>query len=114
MNLNEAFMDMYSMTDKAILEELGARVKALRLRKNRSQMELSEASLLSLNAIKSLEAGKGKLSTLIAVLRELGALNEINQFIPEITISPIELAKRQGIKRLRARSKRGSPYKKGK
>lgn len=84
------------------------------MRKNRSQVELSKASLLSLNAIKSLEAGKGKLSTLIAVLRELGALNEINQFIPEITISPIELTKRQGKIRLRARGKRGSPpYKKG-
>ncbi len=96
-------MNLYAMTDSAILLELGARVKALRLRKNRSQKELSEATLLSTNAIKSLETGKAKLATLIAVLRELGALDEINQFIPEISISPIELAKRQGKKRLRAR-----------
>lgn len=100
-------MNLYAMTDKAILLELGARVKALRLQKNRSQEELAEATMLSLNAIKSLEAGRAKLTTVIAVLRELGALDELNHFVPEITISPIELAKRQGKKRLRARGTRG-------
>lgn len=98
-------MDYYSMSDNALLAELGARIKALRLRNNRSQQELSEATLLSLNAIKSLEAGKGKLSTIVAVLRELGSLDELDHLIPEITISSIELAKRRGKIRLRARSR---------
>ncbi len=105
-------MNLYAMTDSAILLELGGRVKALRLRKNRSQKELSEATLLSLNAIKSLEQGKAKLTTVVAVLRELGALEEINHFIPEISISPIELAKRQGKRRLRARISRENINKK--
>lgn len=100
-------MNLYAMTDKAILLELGGRVRALRLRKNRSQQELADATMLSLNAIKSLEGGRAKLATVIAVLRELGALDELNHFIPEITISPIELAKRHGKKRLRARGRRG-------
>jgi len=52
--------------------------------------------LLSLNAIKSLEAGKGKLSTFIAILHELGALDDIDHFVLEIMISPIESAKRRG------------------
>lgn len=106
-------MNLYAMTDSAILLELGARVKALRLRKNRSQKELSEATLLSLNAIKSLEGGKAKLSTVIAVLRELNALEEINHFIPEISISPVELAKKHGKKRLRARINHNNANKKG-
>lgn len=101
-------MDFYAMSDKAILTELGSRIKALRLRRNKSQEDLSKATLLSLNSIKSLEAGKAKLSTCIAVLRELRALEELDNFIPAITISPIELAKRRGKKRLRAHSTRSN------
>lgn len=100
-------MDYYSMTDKAIAAELGTRIKALRLRKNLTQQQVAEAVVLSLNSIKSLEAGKGKLSTLIAVLRELGALDALDSFIPEATISPLQLAKQHGKKRQRASGSRG-------
>ena len=95
-------MDYYSMSDNAIQAEIGARLKALRLQKNRTQNDLSQAIGLSVNVIKSLEGGKGKLSSLIAVLRELGRLDGLSQFIPEQKISPIELAKREGKKRIRA------------
>ena len=99
-------MDFYSLSDKAIQQELGHRIKALRLRKNLTQQELAEAATLSLNAIKSLESGRGKLSTLIAVLRELGTLDHLDKFIPEISISPLQLAKMQGKERERASGKR--------
>jgi putative transcriptional regulator len=99
-------MDLYSLTDKGIEEELGGRIRALRLRKNITQKELAEATTLSLNTIKSLESGSGKLSTLIAVLRELGALDHLNSFIPETSISPIQLAKMQGKGRVRASGER--------
>jgi putative transcriptional regulator len=99
-------MDLYSLSDKGIEEELGGRIRALRLRKNITQKELAEATALSLNAIKSLESGRGKLSTLIAVLRELGALDQLNSFIPEAAISPIQLAKMQGKGRKRASGER--------
>ena len=99
-------MDFYSLSDKAVEDELGNRIKALRLRKNITQKELAEAATLSLNAIKSLESGRGKLSTLIAVLRELGALDHLNSFIPEPSISPIQLAKMQGKERERASGER--------
>jgi len=98
-------MDFYSMTDKGIAAELGSRLKSLRLRRNLTQQELSEATALSLNTIKSLESGKGKLSSLVAVLRELGALDALDSFIPEVQISPLQLAKRQGKKRQRASGK---------
>jgi len=90
------------MTDKAIAEELGSRIRSLRLRNNRTQQQLSEAVALSLNVIKSLEVGKAKLSTCIAVLRELGALDALDQFIPPTIISPVQLAKQQGHQRQRA------------
>ena len=95
-------MDFFSMTDKGIVAEIGSRIKSLRLRRNVTQQQVSEATALSLNAIKSLEAGKGKLSTLVAVLRELGALDPLDSFIPEVSISPLLLARHQGKKRQRA------------
>lgn len=98
-------MDFYAMTDRGIEAEIGERLKALRLRKNITQKELKETTLLSLNAIKSLESGKGKLSTLIAVLRELGALEHLDYFVPEVTISPLQLARMRGKQRKRASGK---------
>ncbi|MBU1640483.1 MAG: helix-turn-helix domain-containing protein [Proteobacteria bacterium] len=95
------------MTDKAIKAEIGARVKALRLRRNRTQKQVAEAAAVSLNVIKALEAGRGKLSSLIAVLRELEALDGLDQFIAAQKISPLQLAKQQGKKRQRASGDHG-------
>lgn len=95
-------MNFYVLSDKCIEEELGNRFKALRLRKNITQKELAAATLLSLNSIKALESGRGKLSTIIAVLRELGELDHLDSFIPKESISPLQLAKMQGKVRERA------------
>ena len=85
-------MDYYIVSDSTILKELGERLRKLRLRKNITQEDLAERALLSVGTIKSLETGKAKLSTLVAVLRELGALDQLDQFIPPVTISPIKMA----------------------
>ena len=95
-------MDSYTMTDKAILAELGGRIKTLRLRKNLTQQQLAEATALSLNSIKALEKGHAKLSTLVAVARELGVLDSLIGSIPDIPVSPLQLAKQQGKVRQRA------------
>jgi len=100
-------MNYYSMTDRAIAEELGQRFRTLRLRQNLTQQQLADAAAVSLNVIKSLEAGRAKLSTCIAVLRELGALDALDQFIPPVAVSPLQLAQRQGRPRQRASGSRG-------
>ncbi|MBE9549644.1 MAG: helix-turn-helix transcriptional regulator [Proteobacteria bacterium] len=87
-----AIIDYYIVSDTTILKELGARLRKLRLRKNITQEDLAERSLLSVGTIKSLEAGNGKLSTLVAILRELSALDQLNQFIPPVNISPLKMA----------------------
>ena len=99
-------MDYYSMTDKAICVELGTRIKALRLRRNRSQQQVANAAAVSLNVIKALEAGRGKISSLVAVLRELEELDSLSQFIRIPEVSPLQLAKQQGKKRQRATGSR--------
>ncbi len=100
-------MDFYVLSDKAIATELGERFRALRLKKNITQSGLAKLTMLSLNSIKALESGHGKLSTIIAVLRALSALDDLNSFIPESAISPIQLAKMQGKVRERASGYRG-------
>lgn len=99
-------MDFYSLSDKLIATELGERFRTLRLRHNITQQELAEASALSLNSIKALEAGRAKLTTIIAVLRELHALDELNNFIPEASLSPLQLARMKGKVRQRASGSR--------
>ena len=100
-------MDIYSQSDKNVAKELGARIRALRLGQDITQKALAGAAMLSLNAIKALETGRGKLSTLIAVLRELKALDQLDQLLPEASISPLQLAKMQGRERQRASGERG-------
>ena len=94
------------MTDEAIGAELGARLKAWRLRLNLTQQELSDATALSLNVIKSLEGGQGKLASLIAVLREFRLLDTLDTFIREPGVSPLQLARQKGRVRQRASGKR--------
>lgn len=101
-------MDFYALSDRYIEQELGNRLKALRLQKNITQKDLAEATTLSLNSIKSIESGRGKLSTLIAVLRELEALDQLDNFIPEVSISPLQLARMHGRVRKRASGKQHS------
>lgn len=100
-------MDYYSLTDSAIESEIGDRLKALRLRRNITQKALANATGLSVTAIKGIEAGGGRLSTLIAVLRELKALDQLEHFIPEITVSPLQLARSKGVQRQRATGRLG-------
>ena len=99
--------DYYTLSDSAIEAEIGARLRALRLRRNITQQALADAAGLSVTAIKGIESGRGRLATLIAVLRELSALEQLEHFIPAITVSPLQLARRKGAKRERASGSRG-------
>lgn len=101
-------MNYYGMSGRAIAEEIGRRLRELRLQKNKSQVEVHNNTLLSLNRIKSAEKGEVKLSTLIALLREYGRLDSLDAFIPEPGISPLQIAKMKGKKRQKAGGKRKS------
>ena len=104
-------MDLYAMTDFAIAGEIGRRLRALRLRKNRSQADLADATGISRVTIDRLERGEGKITTLLAVLRELEGLEGLDAFVPDsfMTPSPLDLVRRQGRMRKRATGKRTMP-----
>lgn len=86
-------MDYYTQTDAAIAKLLGQRLRALRLRKNRSQEMLAKRTTLSIGTIQALEGGRGKIENLIAVLRDLNALDGLDAFLPEPQESPLARAK---------------------
>lgn len=88
-------MDYYALTDTDIAELLGNRLRALRLRKNRTQGQLAERTALSVGTIQALESGRGKIENLVSVLRELGALDGIDAFLPEPQQSPLAMAREQ-------------------
>jgi putative transcriptional regulator len=94
------------MTDKAIINEIGRRLKSIRLRKNMTQKEVAVATGLSLNAVQTAEKGTSKMMTYVKILRVLNALDSLENFLPEVTISPLELAKLEGKKRKRASGQR--------
>ena len=99
-------IDCLTMTDAAILKELGIRIASLRLQKNLRQIDVSKQSGLSLDTVKRLEKGQGKLSSLVSVLRALNALYVLNNFIPPVSLDPISIAKMKGKVRQRGRGRK--------
>ena len=94
-----------ALTDKAILAELGARLKRLRLDRNVTQQALADEAGISRLTLQKLEGGKAvQLVSLIRVMRALGIAGRIDGLLPESTPSPIEMLDRSGKQRKRARS----------
>ncbi len=96
----------FAMTDKAVVKELGTRLKTLRLRSNRTQKNIAESAGLSITAIQGAEKGETTLLTLIKVMRTLDVLDNLDSFLPQTEISPLQLAKIEQRKRKRASTQR--------
>lgn len=96
-------MDFRTMNDKAILILLGDRISRQRLNKNITQLELAKRAGMARIVVYRLENGLGcKLENLVRILRVLGLLEQLEIFLPEPGLSPIQLAKLKGNKRRRA------------
>jgi hypothetical protein len=107
-------MDIAGMTDGAILGTLGERVRRERLNQNRTQMNIAKDSGVALTSIQKLEGGKGcTLGTLIKILRALRKIEQLDSFLPEPGVSPLELARMSGRQRKEASGNRGRPSQKG-
>lgn len=110
-------MNFQQMGDAAILKEIGERLKQARLEQNMTQSTLSDLTGVSRRTIQKTEEGDvSTLKTLIALLRGLGLLDQLNLLLPEAPLSPIQLAKLRGKVRRRAsgagrksQSSEGSP-----
>lgn len=101
-------MNFDAMSDKAILAELGERLSRRRLNRNMTQEELAVASGVARRLVQRLEGGYGcSLENLMRILRALGMLGQLDAFLPESEISPLQMAKTRDRGRLRASGRRG-------
>jgi len=103
-------MEFESMSDKAILQELGERLRRVRLNRNLTQADLARQAGIGRRTLQKAEEGEvTTLETLIAILRGQGRLDQLDQFLPEPPASPVQLARLQGEERQRATGKRKEP-----
>jgi transcriptional regulator with XRE-family HTH domain len=92
------------LTDEAVQVEIGHRIAAGRLARQLTQAQLAEAAGVSKRTVERLEDGAStQLCNLLRCLRALDMLAGLERLLPEALISPIELLKRRG--RLRARAR---------
>ena len=96
------------MSDSAILKELGQRLRRERLNRNLTQADLAEKSGIGRRTLIKAEAGEvTTLATLVAILRGLELIGQLDQLVPEPSLSPVQLAQLQGRARQRASKPRG-------
>ena len=97
--------DTYSVSDSAILEELGQFVQQTRLQQNKTQQQIAEAAGINRSTLVQFESGGGgTLLTFIQILRALQQLHLLQQFEQKQELSPLQLAKLEHAKRKRARN----------
>ena len=94
-----------SLTDDAVLEEIGKRLARHRISLGLTQSEAAVEAGLSMQTISRIENGAGaQLSSLIRFLRTLDLLDALDALVPEERASPIELLRLKGKQRKRASS----------
>lgn len=70
--------------------ELGRQIRDLRLRAERTQVDLAAEANVSVSALHSLEHGRGSsLATLVAVVRAIGRADWLETLAPPATVSPM-------------------------
>lgn len=74
------------------MAEIGLRLLAMRKARGLSQSEAAERSGVSRKTVHSAEHGENPtLLTLVRLLRTYGALDTLNEFIPETELSPLKV-----------------------
>src|ERR1700744_5362739 len=89
--------------DRALQEQLGSRLRALRLNRNESQEALALRAGVGKATLQRLEEGRsGTIVTLLRVLRALG-LDDLDGLVPEVGKGPLAEARGERQGRVRAR-----------
>jgi transcriptional regulator with XRE-family HTH domain len=96
-----------TLTDDAVLAELGARIASRRIELQLTQAAVAEQAGVAKRTLERMEAGlTSQLTTLIRVLRVLDAASGLDGVIPEPGPRPMDLLHSKGKARQRASSPR--------
>lgn len=99
-------MSIENKAPAAVAEELGERLKQARLNNDMTQSEVAERAGLSRKVVLNAEKGKVQLEGLIAIMMVLGLTAQLEHFLPQQAISPLQLSKLQRKQRQRASGQR--------
>jgi transcriptional regulator with XRE-family HTH domain len=96
-----------TLTDAAVLQELGARLARRRIDGNFTQAELADQAGISKRTLERMEAGGGTDTVMvIRALRALKLFEGLESLVPDIPQSPMALLKQKGHARKRVGSRR--------
>ena len=91
-------------TPHAMAQEMGNRLRQVRLNKNLTQAEIAERAGLDRRRVIKAENGNASLEDFFAILDVLEKTDQLVNFLPEQRISPVQLLKLRGKLRQRASS----------
>lgn len=92
-------------SDQALQEQLGSRLRGLRLNRNESQEELARRAGIGKATLQRLEEGRsGTIATLLRVLAALD-LDNLDALVPDVEKSPLAEARGDRQARVRARGR---------
>jgi transcriptional regulator with XRE-family HTH domain len=92
-------MNWYSLSDLAILRELGSSLRQIRLNRNQSQQAVAAAAGIDRATLSQIEHGRPpSLLTFVQLLRTLEQLELLDVFVTKAEVNPlalVRLAKKQ-------------------
>lgn len=95
---------MNTMSPAAMAAELGERLRQARLNQNITQEQVAEYVGVTRKAVLNAEKGRATLEVFVAIMAGLKLTGDLDLFLPVQLISPIQLAKLHGKRRVRASS----------
>lgn len=105
-------IDIYASSDNRLIELIGAKVRSLRLNRNKSQASVATDSGVTVSVVQRLENGAGcTLLNLIKILRGIDSLNLMSEFFKEESVSPRMLAQLANKQKTRKRASKNKPSK---
>ena len=86
--------DIYASSNAELVKLLGRRFKAYRIQSRMTQSDISDRTGVSVPTIRSFENGRSlniSLQVLLALMRGVGQLEQIDCLFPEITVNPKDI-----------------------
>lgn len=99
-------MELENSSPHAVAAEMGERLRQARLNANLTQAEVATKAGMSRKVVVHAEKGRVQLESLIAIMLALDLAGQLDSFLPKQELSPIQLMKMQGRKRIRASGER--------